>query len=113
MKLAQKLAIALFTTLTATTTVFAKAIDTADHAIEVKEKLQNLVFNIEGVNGIGVSGCNPRTGARDVSGPFVHCVSISTETRDSYNTVIQLFPLGKKIDGVFITVQYVGRIVVQ
>lgn len=113
MKLVQKLAIALFTTLAATTSVFARAIDTADHAIEVKDKLQNLVFEIEGVNSIGVTGCNPRTGARDVSGPFVHCVSIGTETHESYNTVIQLFPRGKKIDGVYVTVKYAGRIVVQ
>ena len=49
-------------------------------ANQVKEYLQSRVFRIDGVHGIGITGCDPATGAKSdfaVGIRFVHCVEIS------------------------------------
>lgn len=94
---------------------FAAAIDTPDRAIAVQERIQNSIFAIKGVNGLGIGGCDVRTGKEALSAnlghkPFVHCLVINTETKDAYNYLIKRYPVGSKIDGVFVAVRHIGVI---
>ncbi|MDZ4662278.1 MAG: hypothetical protein SGJ18_11740 [Pseudomonadota bacterium] len=87
-----------------------EALDSPKRAIKVKDRLQKSVFQIEGVNGIGVTGCDPATGKASLDKDFVHCVSISTENEEAYDYVLGLYPTRTKVGGVFIVVENVGVI---
>lgn len=94
--------------------VFASnALNKPDSAIRVKEQIQEMILGIKGVNGIGITGCNPKTGVKDISAKFVHCVSISTETKVAFAKLRRTYPLGTQIKGVFIWIEYIGRITPQ
>ena len=84
--------------------------DDPEKATQVKEQLEPLVMLMEGVNGIGVTGCDPVTGTPLVTGDFVHCVKILTETEEAYKTLLDLYPVGSTVDDIFITVENVGPI---
>ncbi|MCX6125840.1 MAG: hypothetical protein NTV34_13990 [Proteobacteria bacterium] len=91
----------------------AEALDTPSKATKVKTTLAPALSAMEGVNGYGISGCDPTSGQKDVRGDFVHCINIMTSTRESEGALLTLFPVGKKIQGVFISVDYIGDIVIQ
>lgn len=82
-----------------------RALDDEERAVQVKDRLQKQVFKIKGVHGIGVTGCNPRTGKHDLENDFVHCVYISVHTDQAYRFLGRQFPRKAQIDGVFITVE--------
>lgn len=112
--------IRIATTLFASTLVFSTmsraqgALDTPQRATLVKNYMEKAVLSLDGVNGIGITGCNSRTGERFQSGqPFVHCVSISTDSPEGYALVSHLYPRGININGVYITVEQIGKIVPQ
>ncbi len=91
-----------------------KALDTPDKAIKLQEKLTPIVFAIDGVNGIGITSCHPKTGARDfATQEYVHCININTETDEAFNKVIKRYPPGKKVEDVFIAVEKIGKISIQ
>lgn len=89
---------------------FAGALDTPHRAIRVKNSLATSVLNMNGVNGIGVTGCDPETGKKNIDGDFVHCVVIMTETKEAARALKKLYPDGSKVKGVFVTVSFVGPI---
>ncbi len=93
---------------------FAGPIDSPAAAIKVKNELQNEVLAMDGVVGIGVTGCDVVTGnISDFSGDFVHCVSIMTESDVATEQVLVKFPAGSKYDGVFIAVETTGPIEIE
>lgn len=90
----------------------AEALDTPQKANSVKNKLENTVLNISGVNGIGITGCDPKTGKKsDLSGDFVHCVVIFTENEEAYRFVQNLYPEPTRIQNVFVVVELTGEVV--
>lgn len=91
-------------------TTLAKALDTPDEARKVKKQIASAVMQLEGVNGIGLTGCNPTTGQKDISGDFVYCVNIMTETQEAYEFLNAIYPSVTKVNGVIISVDYVGKI---
>jgi hypothetical protein len=107
----------LMTSLLALMTSFSAHADQIgnDHAARaLQNKLEPIVFGIEGVNGIGITGCDPVTGAQsNFKSDFVLCVSVMTVTEEAAQTVLNLYPAGQKVDGVFVTVQAIGEIVAQ
>ena len=92
---------------------FAKALDTPARAEKVQDYLQKSVLKIQGVNGIGIGGCNPRTGAEDLDHNFVHCIVIYTETVQAEKKMLGLYPTGTAIRGVFVTIKRIGKVVPQ
>ncbi len=105
-----KFVLSLFLMLGFVSSTFARPLDTSDKAKRVLSLLAPKLSKIEGVNGYGVTGCNAKTGAPSLKGDFVHCISILTETKDAYEELIETYPVGTKIKGVYITVEQVGVI---
>jgi len=93
-----------------TSIAHARPLDTPDRALALQKKLTPKVLTIEGVNGIGIIGCNPRTGETEVADDFVHCVVIYTITEDTALKVKKLFPTGQKVKGVFVVTEVIGEI---
>lgn len=91
----------------------ARALDTAAKARRVKAQIQNSVMSVPGVNGIGITGCNPATGLFDLGHDFVHCIQITTETKAAMKSLQRTYPPGVKFRGVFVTVKYIGTITPQ
>jgi len=92
-------------------TTWARALDKIGNAQKVKTYLEKTIFEIKGVNGIGIGGCNPRTGQQDVDHNFVYCVVVYAETKQALKTLKGLYPMGTQIRGVFIAIEYMGKIV--
>lgn len=92
------------------TAIFAAPIDNPRKAMIVQNILSPKVLQFPGVNGIAISGCNPRTGELDMRHNFVHCVVIFTETVTAATELLKHFPVGYKFDGVYIAVKYIGKI---
>lgn len=115
MNILSKVSMTLIGLTTIANLALAGALDTPDRARAVKDRLAKVVFTIKDVNGIGVSGCDPRTGKLNVTSgkDFVHCVEINTATRAAYQRVSQMYPTGTKVNGVFVAVQYIGVISTQ
>ena len=91
----------------------ARAIDTIHKARKVKSQIEKSVLEIPGVNGIGITGCDPRTGVQNIDRDFVYCVGITTETKAAQRAVERMYPKGMKFRGVFVTVRHIGKIVAQ
>lgn len=92
----------------------AAALDTPDRAKAVKNKLSPVIFQIKGVNGIGVGGCNPQTGAEsNGAGDFVHCVAIYAETQAAFRKLNALYPQGTQIGGVYVIIRFMGPVEIQ
>ncbi len=107
-----KTIIALLITVVGVSAFAAKALDKPTKAKRAKKSLEAIVFQIEGVNGIGVTGCDPKTGKKsDFSADFVHCVEVMTETDAAKEQVLAIYPEGTKIKGAFVIVNKVGEIV--
>lgn len=105
---------AIFTiTLLFTSIGFTRPLNSEDQALKVRDLIQPAVLQIEGVNGIGITGCNPKTGKQDVMNDFVHCVVVYAETDEGFEQVSKLYPQGTKIKGVWIVIDQIGTIVPQ
>ncbi len=94
-------------------TLQARPLDTPNAATTLKNALSKSVMVMDGVNGIGVTGCNPLSGEASLKGNFVHCVQIMTETEDAARALRILYPEGTKIKGVFVVILQIGRIGIQ
>lgn len=92
---------------------FARPLDTIEKAKQVMDQLLETVSRIHGVNSIGITGCDPRTGEPNIFTDYIHCVQITTETVAAENYLLRMFPPGKKINGVYISVKYIGVIAPQ
>lgn len=90
-----------------------RALDTAERAILVKDSIQEPLFEINGVNGIGVGACDPDTGEESMRRNFVHCVVIRTSTKAAEKKILKMYPQGTRVRGVFIAVKFIGKIVPQ
>lgn len=90
----------------------AGAIDSSKKAKKVQERLIPTVFEIKGVNGISIAGCDPFTGQLidDFNFDYVHCVVIWVETDDTKVSLEKLFPPGTQIDNVYVVIDEVGLI---
>ena len=98
----------------ATQVAWSAALDSHQRATVVRDKLTPFVLSTPGLNGIGVTGCDPETGmATDFSEDFVHCVLIYAETEEAAQIALSRFPVGANVDGVFVVVEVVGEIVPQ
>ena len=110
MKTLLRLSLIVSTLLTFASSSFAAALDTPDRAMALQDRLEKSLFAIHGVNGVGIGGCDPKTGKESVNKSFVHCLDIMTETKDAYNYLLKKYPVGTKVDGVFISIQHIGVI---
>jgi hypothetical protein len=90
---------------------FSKPLDTPVKAQSVRDQIAPAVFKLGG--SPGVVGCDPQTGEAGVAGDFVYCVGIRAQTIEALELFSQLYPVGTQINGVFITVKYLGRIEAQ
>ena len=101
-------------TILSSLTAFAGALDRPTRAKALKENMAPIVLRMTGVNGIGVSGCEPATGAlSEGSGDFVHCVAIYAETEAAQDALEALYPVGTKINGVYVATLLLGEIIIQ
>lgn len=112
MSILSKVSMSLIGLCTVANLAFAAALDTPDRAMAVQARLEKVVLGIKDVNGIGIAGCDPRTGKENSAsgGNFVHCVLINTATRAAYQRVSQMYPTGTRVNGVFVAVEYIGVI---
>lgn len=106
-------AFVLFLGLVVAPVLFAKpvALNTLAEARAAKKAI-GYVMDIYGVNGLGITWCNPETGQRqtDRDADFVYCVVVNTSTREAEEKLNEFFPAGEKVKNVFVVVQYVSRI---
>ena len=113
----KKLSFLLLTALTllglAAGSAQARAIDTDVRALQVRDNVEETVMAMKGVNGTGVTGCDPRTGKAELRRDFVHCLSITTESKATAQALRVLFPVGAKIDGVFVNIENIGHLETQ
>jgi hypothetical protein len=94
----------------ASLTVNAQALDTPDQARKVKNNISDQVFGLPRVHGLGITGCDPRTGERlSTDRRFVHCVQINTDSQETLDYLQELFPPGRKVQGVFVIIQLSER----
>ncbi len=105
--------IIILTVLLSGNILFAKALDTSAKAKATKASISSTVLSMVGVNGLGITGCNPKTGEFDITNNFVHCVVVYTETEEAYHALKVLLPTKTKIKDVYVEVEYLGEIVPQ
>ena len=75
------------------------------------EKVTETLLSMQGVNGVGIGGCDPETGEEtDFSKDYIECLAIYTETEEAAQALLTLFPQGQKVDGVFVIVEFIGEI---
>lgn len=89
-----------------------------DQVKEAKEKISLFLLSMQGVNGHGISLCDPVTGNlfTDVSEdtPVQYCIDISTDTVEAEEALLTLFPpAAKTLDGILIHTRYTGRYIAQ
>jgi hypothetical protein len=94
-------------------TVSAQA--TTSPAERLKNQMEPNVMAMIGVEGIGVGGCNPSSGdlatIDDLGlGRFLECVVIYTDGHRSIVALRRLYPVGTRINGVFVATQVTGRV---
>ncbi|MGE3684223.1 MAG: hypothetical protein AB7G93_21080 [Bdellovibrionales bacterium] len=95
----------------ATQAAFSDPLDGPERAIALQNKIERSVMQIEGINGLGITGCDPETGViSDLEKEFVHCVIIYAETDGGAEQAVAKFPPGEKVDGVFVVVEWIGEI---
>ena len=95
------------------TTTFASVSGTQQGAIALQKTLSPALSTMEGVNGSGIGACDPVTGQIADLGEhadFVHCLRVNTTTEAATEALQTLYPIGKKINGVFVSVENVGDI---
>ena len=76
-------------------------------ARKVQAKLQDSVLSVEGAS-IGITGCDPLTGAQRIEGTFSHCVIIVANSEVACVWFEKRYPTGTRVDDVFIHVAYSG-----
>ncbi len=83
---------------------------TQEQALKIANKFQ-ILFTSPKVNGVGVTLCNKMGGKQsDFNKRSVICVLITVDDEDSANSFEQLYPLGTKVEGFFITVNVQERL---
>lgn len=91
----------------------AEALDTPNKAMKVQDQMSDFVFAMAGVNGFGITGCDPETGVANLDRDFVHCLVINTETATAFKAVSTVYPVGTQIKGVYVVVKKIGTISAQ
>ncbi len=82
-------------------------------ASAVKEQYQEAFMAMTGVNGIGITMCNRRTGRSDINAPRasqVACVIVMTESRQAQAALEALYGESTKLQGVIFTFEHRGAI---
>ncbi len=77
---------------------------------QLQEKISSFVMQMEGVNGIGITGCDPETYEQSVEPGFIYCISIMTETEEAAEALSLLFPNGTRVEDVLITILHIGPV---
>jgi hypothetical protein len=79
-----------------------------------KESIEESLFRISGVNGVGIGGCDPATGkATNFRGDYVFCVTVFTETQEAAEHVNRVYPEGRLVNGIYVRAEAIGRIEAQ
>jgi hypothetical protein len=84
----------------------------------VRNKADDLLGALKGVNGSGITACETKTGlpftqlsqAEIAASEFENCLSLSTTTRRAKSALDALLPIGTRVAGVYVTTQHVGII---
>ncbi|MEQ1876819.1 MAG: hypothetical protein ABL958_09240 [Bdellovibrionia bacterium] len=87
----------------------------------IKTRLEPSLFKIKGVNGVGITACETKTGTPFVSIArerlarllFEPCVSIHTETTAALVEVRSHLPQAKRYRGVYVVSDKIGKIEAQ
>jgi len=113
------LAVALF----AGQGVFADGLNTAPQpSIEkvrlVKARMGKWLFTVPGVNGLGITACDTKSGKPFTAFPqsqlpsmvFENCLGVLTETREAADMLLERFPVGSRYHRVYVVIEFVGPI---
>lgn len=93
--------------------VFAGAINSINKARYAQDRLGYLM-DYPGVNGLGIGGCDPKTGVESRNyDRYVYCVVVNTETKAAAKKILQTFPVGTKVNGIYVAVRVIGVITIQ
>jgi hypothetical protein len=81
---------------------------------KTKDIVTKVASTMEGVNGIGITACKEDgTGGQPGDEDLLPCIVLFTETLTAANSLVSLWPIGSKINDVFLVVSYAGEIVIQ
>ncbi|MEK7355221.1 MAG: hypothetical protein AAB250_02140 [Bdellovibrionota bacterium] len=84
-----------------------------EEARAVKEKIKPALSAMQGVAGIGLAYCDAETGAESTAAKeVVACVAIRTQTELAEQALLALYPRGSQVEGVYLSIRYVGRVVI-
>ncbi len=91
----------------------AQAFDSNARALAVKRLISDSVWSLGyiphvgpmGVHGMGIGACDAKTGLRIPTKTYVPCVVILTSDQNSFDFVKGLYPVGTKIQDVFVVVE--------
>lgn len=91
----------------------ANTTDTSERAEMVQDTITPAALSVPGVNSIGITGCNSKTGLKDLSKNFVYCVEIGAETVEAFLKLKSFYPAPTKINGIYITITKHGPFEIQ
>lgn len=81
-----------------------------EEAKQVQQAIMHEVIKVKGVNSVGLTACDSRTGQIDRKHGEVYCVVIGVETRRDKEVMERTIYPGSQIDGIYIVVEHVGKI---
>lgn len=89
--------------------------------LNTAERLPKFIRKMKGVHDLGVTACEEKSGipffelkdGADADPTFVNCIAIMVETRKTADWLSSVYPVGSKFAGVFVTIDYTGRMVQQ
>lgn len=93
--------------LVASSTAFA---DSSTKASKVKDQYQNVLTSMVGMNGVGISGCDKKSGELSLEKGFVHCIVVNFSDNVAFDNATATFNAPFKVDGVWVSFRVVGVI---
>ncbi len=87
---------------------------TVKEATQVKNQIQSVMFNLKGVNFLGITQCLLGTDvvpAHPSLPPMEACIDLGFETKENMLNAQKIFVSPLRIDGVFVHFMTMGRVV--
>jgi hypothetical protein len=87
------------------------AADHMEQALATRDAYQELFSKINGFNGIGITGCDPVTGAIDIVSPnFVGCILVFIETPAAYYAARSVFSTPFILNDIWVNFEVISAI---
>jgi len=85
---------------------FSKPLNSSKMADLVFNLIQDRMFHEPGMNGIDVTGCDPKTGKKiDMGLDFIHCIRIYGISDKAVKNLLSIYPEGTSIRGVPVIIE--------